>query len=133
MVEGGWALDAFPNVQGEKGEFMRKVFALFAILALAVPTTALAVDLHQPHVGTTCADGGVFHFVANGVDGKVGTLTATFSDGGSVTDLPAQKSNKGTNHWTIEAIGTLQSASATEGAKLVLSDYTCSEKDDEKK
>ena len=108
---------------------MRKAFALFAILALAVPTTALAVDLHQPHVGTTCADGGVFHFVANGVDGKIGTLTATFSGGGSVVGLPAQKWNKGTNHWTIEGIGTLQSASASEGTKLVLSDYTCAEKD----
>ncbi len=113
---------------------MRKAFALFAILALAVPTTALAVDLHQPHVGTTCADGGVFHFVANGVDGKVGKLTATFSGGGSVVSLPAQKWNRGTNHWTIEAIGTLQSASATVGDKLVLSDYTCAEKkgDDKK-
>ena len=113
---------------------MRKVFALVAVLALAVPATAFAVDLQQAHVGTTCADGGVFHFVANGVDGKVGTLTATFSGGGSVVDLPAQKSNQGTNHWTIEAIGTLESASATVGAKLVLSDFTCSEKKgDEKK
>jgi hypothetical protein len=84
-------------------------------------------------VGTTCADGGVFHFVANGVNGKVGELTATFSGGGSVADLPAQKWNKGTNHWTIEGIGTLQSASATFGDKLVLSDYTCAEKDDGKK
>ncbi len=108
---------------------MRRYIVLVGLLAaLAIPATALAVTLHTPHVGTTCADGGSFHFVANGVDGQVGTLTATFSGGGSVVNLPAQKSNQGTNHWTIDGIGTLTGASATVGTKLVLSDFTCFEK-----
>ena len=108
---------------------MRKYFLLMALLAaLVIPATALAVGLHTPHVGTTCADGGTFHFVANGVDGGVGTLTATFSGGGSVSNLAPDHTNQGTNHWTIDGIGTLTGASATVGKKLVLSDFTCDEK-----
>ena len=109
---------------------MRKVFVLLALLAaLAIPATALAVvSLHDPHVGTTCAAGGTFHFVANGVDGGVGTLTATFSGGGSVVNLAPDHVTQGTNHWTIDAIGTLSSASATVGKKLVLSDFDCDHK-----
>ena len=108
---------------------MRKFFIIVGVLAaLAIPASAVAVDLHDAHVGTTCEFGGTWHFVANGVDGKVGALTATFSGGGTVSGLPSTKYNKGTNHWTIEASGTLLSASATEGTKLVLSDYTCDEK-----
>jgi hypothetical protein len=115
---------------------MRRLFVLLGLLAvLAIPATALAVvELQSSHVGTTCEHGGTFHFVANGVDGGVGTLTATFSGGGSVVNLAPDHKNQGTNHWTIDAIGTLQSASATVGKKLVLSDSTCDEKkDDEKK
>jgi hypothetical protein len=114
---------------------MRRSFVLLGLLAvLAIPATALAVDLQSSHVGTTCEHGGTFHFVANGVDGGVGTLTATFSGGGSVVGLAPDHTNQGTNHWTIDAIGTLQSASATVGKKLVLSDSTCDEKkgDDKK-
>lgn len=112
---------------------MRKAFLLLGLLALlAFPAAAVAVDLHPDHVGTTCADGGTFHFVANQTGGGSGTLTATFSGGGSVVNLPAQKVNGGTNHWTIDGIGTLISASATVGGKLVLSDFTCEEKKDKK-
>ena len=112
---------------------MRKTFALLVLLAaLAIPATALAVSLHTPHVGTTCEGGGTFHFVANGVAGGVGTLTATFSGGGSVIGLAPDKTNQGTNHWTIDGIGTLTGASATVGDKLVLSDFTCDEKKEKK-
>ena len=38
------------------------------------------------------------------------------------------KYNKGTNHWTIDGVGTLTGAWATVGAKLVLSDFTCENK-----
>ena len=105
---------------------MRKyLLVAAAVVALAIPAVALAVDLHPAHVGTTCAHGGVFHFVANGVNGGKGTLTANFSGGGSVDGLATTKFNQGTNHWTIEGFGTLTGASASVGAKLVLSDYTC--------
>jgi len=109
---------------------MRRYFLLgAAVVALAIPAVALAaVNLQTAHVGTTCEHGGVFHFVANGVDGGKGALTANFSDGGSVAGLATVKFNQGTNHWTIEGFGTLTDASATVGTKLVLSDYTCYEK-----
>jgi hypothetical protein len=107
---------------------MRKKFALLGLLAaLAIPATAFAVDLHDPHVGTTCEHGGTFHFVAPGGDAS-SRLDASFSGGGSVADLAPTKVTGGTAHWTIDAIGTLQSASATNADKLVLSDFTCDEK-----
>ena len=101
---------------------MRRSFVLLGLLAvLAIPATALAVDLQSSHVGTTCEHGGTFHFVANGVDGGVGRLPRVL--GWRVGRRPgAGYTNQGTNHWTIDAIGTLQSASATVGKKLVLSD-----------
>ena len=120
---------------------MRKTFVLLGLLAaLAIPATAFAVvSLHSDHVGTTCADGGSFHFVANGVDGAVGSLTVEFNGDGIPNGDAAEsvigvstKFNKGTNHWDVDGIGTLTGAWATEGAKLVLSDFTCGEKKDKK-
>ena len=110
----------------------RFLIGLALVAVFAIPTTAFAVGLHAPHVGTGCADGGVFHFVANGVDGKVGALTVDFSEGGDINGQASTKYNKGTNHWTVDGWGYIVSASATEGSKLVLSDYTCYEKKDEK-
>lgn len=108
---------------------MRKLFILAGLIAaLAIPASALAVGLHEPHVGLGCSDGGTFHFVANGVNGQVGALTVDFSIGGDVTGLVSLKNNKGTNQWTIDASGTILSASATQGDKLVLSDFTCDAK-----
>jgi hypothetical protein len=107
---------------------MRRKFVLLGLLAaLAIPASAVAVDLHDPHVGTTCAAGGTFHFVAPGGDAS-SRLTANFSGGGSVTDLAPTKVAGGTAHWTIDGIGTLTGASATNADKLVLSDFTCDEK-----
>jgi hypothetical protein len=113
---------------------MRKFLVVVGLLAaLAIPATAIGVvDLNPSQVGTTCEAGGTFHFVANGVAGEVGALTATFSGGGTVTGIAPDKTNKGTNHWTIEASGTLVSASATKGDKLVLSNFECSEKKEKK-
>jgi hypothetical protein len=119
---------------------MRKYFVLFGLLlALAIPATALAVvNLHDDHVGTTCADGGSFHFVANGVDGAVGSLTVEFNGDGVLNGGAGEsvigvsvKFNQGTNHWTVDGIGTLTGAWATVGKMLVLSDFTCDEKKDE--
>lgn len=104
---------------------MRKYVVIVAsIAALAIPAAALSVSLHNGQ-GTTCPYGGDFHFVANGVKGEVGALTATFSGGGSVSGLVSTKYNQGTNHWWITGTGTLESASATKGKMLVLSDYSC--------
>jgi hypothetical protein len=108
---------------------MRRKLVLFGLLAaLAIPATALAVDLQESHVGTACADGGTFHFVAPGGDAS-SLLTATFSGGGSVANLAPTKVTGGNAQWTIDAIGTLQGASATNADKLVLSDFECGEKD----
>ena len=108
---------------------MKKLLAFVGVVAaFAIPTTALAVDLHGPHVGLGCPGDGTFHFVAKGVDGQVGALTDNFSLGGDVNGLVSTKFNQGTNHWTIEGQGTIISASATKGDKLVLSDFTCEEK-----
>lgn len=109
---------------------MRKFLVLAGMLAaLAIPASALAlVNLHEPHVGLGCSDGGTFHFVANKVDGQVGALTVNFSGPTDVNGLVSTKFNQGTNHWTIDASGTIISAFATVGEKLVLSDFACDEK-----
>lgn len=108
---------------------MRKVLVLVGIVAaLAIPATALSVDLHSAHVGTTCADGGMFHFVAVG-GGGAGQLSVSFSGGGGGTVQPEDSPSANSHYW-VEGFGTLLSASATEGRKLVLSSYTCYEKKD---
>lgn len=111
---------------------MRKTLTVLGVLAaLAIPATAIAVDLHKPHVGLGCSEGGTFHFVANQTGGAVGTLDVDFSGGGDVDDMAPSHRNRGTNHWWIDASGTIVSASATVGRMLVLSDYECDEKKDE--
>jgi hypothetical protein len=107
---------------------MRKILMLVGVVAaLAIPATAIGVDLHEPHVGLGCSDGGTFHFVGPG-GGASSTLTVDFSGGGDVVALAPTKFNNGTAHWTIDASGTIVSASATNVDKLVLSDFTCDEK-----
>lgn len=104
-----------------------------ALVALAIPASALAVGLHEAHIGSTCGDStGTWHFVANQVGGlkPKGTLTANFSSGTVVAT--ADHVTAGSQHWTIEAAGTLNGASATVGGKLVLSDFVCEKKDDKK-
>ena len=107
---------------------MRKILMLVGVVAaLAIPATAIGVDLHEPHVGVGCSDGGTFHFVAPG-GSAASRLTVDFSGGGDVMDLAPTKFNNGTAHWTIDASGTIVTASATLADKLVLSDFECDEK-----
>lgn len=107
---------------------MRKVLMLVGVVAaLAIPATAIGVDLHGPHVGLGCSEGGTFHFVAPGGD-ATSRLTVDFSGGGDVVDLAPTKVTGGNVHWTIDASGTIVTASATNADKLVLSDFTCDEK-----
>src|SRR5436190_22541611 len=107
---------------------MRNVLWIFAIVAaLAVPTTALAVELNPSQVGTSCPGSGTWHFVSPGGDAG-SRLTAVFT-GGTYGPAAPTKYNNGTAHWTFTASGTLQSASTTgAGDRLVLSDYTCTQK-----
>src|SRR5436190_14380731 len=103
---------------------MRKVLWIFAIVAaLAVPTTALAVELNPSQVGSSCPGSGTWHFVSPG--GNSGSrLTAVFS-GGTYGPAAPTKVNKGTAHWTFTASGTLGSASSTgAGDRLVLPDFS---------
>lgn len=111
---------------------MRKVLVLGGLIAaLAIPAAAIAVELHRPHVGLGCPEGGTFHFVANQTDGLRGTLTVDFTGLGDVVEKAPDHVNGGTNHWWIDASGTIVSASATVGKMLVLSDFECDEKKDD--
>jgi hypothetical protein len=81
---------------------MRKIAVLVGVIAaLAIPATAIAVDLQPSHVGTTCESGGSFHFVAIGGTAS-SVLTVKFDGQTSVIGTP-DKSNNGTAHWTIDA------------------------------
>jgi hypothetical protein len=107
---------------------MRKVLMLVGVVAaLAIPATAIGVDLHEPHVGLGCSEGGTFHFVAPGGT-AASRLTVDFSGGGDVTAIAPTKVTGGNAHWTIDASGTIVTASATGVDKLVLSDFECDEK-----
>jgi len=105
---------------------MRKILVLVGVLAaLAIPAVALGVDINPSQVGTGCSGDGTYHFVAPGGDGS-SVLSVTF-EGGSFTGGPT-KVTGGNAQWTIDANGKIVSASATNAARLVLSDFTCSTK-----
>ena len=113
---------------------MRKFFVMAGLIAaLAIPAAAAAATLHEAHIGTSCSGSGVWHFVNNQTDGATtGWLTAEFT-GGNVGPVEADKVNRNTMHWTVEASGELTGASTTTTSggivgvpgNLVLSDVTC--------
>ena len=110
------------------GRVMAAAMATFAVAMVMVIPAAGAADLHFDHVGSSCGDAqGTWHFVNNqtATDAPAGTLTATFSSG--VVVAVADKVNKHTQHWTIQAAGTLLGASTDLDGKLVLSDFSCEE------
>ena len=96
---------------------------------MAIPASAIGVSLHEPHVGRGCSEGGTFHFVAPGGSAS-SRLTVDFSGGGDILapGLAPTKVTGGNAHWTIDASGTIVTASATNARKLVLSDFECDEK-----
>jgi hypothetical protein len=111
---------------------MRKLMILAGLVAaLAIPATAAAAILHEPHQNVfTCSAGGTWHFVQNQTGGSQvnNTLTAQFS-GGNVVALQDKVTPGGTYHWTISGTGTLITASTTVAAgNLVLSDFSCNPK-----
>jgi|SRR5215211_4822253 len=109
---------------------MRRILAMVGLVAaLAIPAAAFGVSLHAPHVGQGCVAGGTFHFVA--LDATNATvLTVDFSGGGDFSGTPDKVTPGGTAHWTIDGIGTVNSATAVVASKLVLSDFSCDEKKD---
>jgi hypothetical protein len=113
---------------------MRKYFAGAALVAaLAIPATAIAADLHDPHVGTSCPAGfvGTYHFVNNQTGGATaaGTLNATI--GGVNYSVSAYMVNQNVQHFLIEdAEGAVTAASTNLPGRLVISDFTCEEKKD---
>jgi hypothetical protein len=107
---------------------MRRYLLLgLALVALAVPATAMAATLHDPHKNSKCDVTGVigWHFVNNQTGGASGgTLTAVFSTG-TIVDSTPDKVNKNVLHWTVftPAGATLIDANTgTVPGKLVLSD-----------
>lgn len=115
---------------------MRKYFAgAVLVAALAIPTVAIAANLHTPHIGTSCPAGfvGTYHFVNNQTDGaqNAGTLNAVI--GGVNYSVLAYKVNQNVQHFLIEgAAGAVTSASTNLPGRLVISDFTCEEKKDKK-
>ena len=107
---------------------MRKFLVALAVFAaFAIPATAFGVDINPDHVGAGCPGDGTYHFVAPGGSAS-SRLTVDFSGSGDVTNLAPDKVNNGTAQWTIDASGTINSASATNARKLNLSDATCDQK-----
>jgi hypothetical protein len=101
---------------------------LAAIAAVAVGT-AYAVDLHTPHLGSSCPAGfvGNYHFVNNQIPEGTGTGTLWASwNSGDTCQVDAYKVNLHTQHFRCEGmLGVLTAASTNLPGKLVLSDYTC--------
>jgi hypothetical protein len=107
---------------------MKKLlFVVGVVIAFAIPATALAVNINSGQLGTGCPGDGTYHFVAPGGSAS-SLLTVDFSGSGDVTAIAPTKVNNGTAHWTIDASGTIVSASATNADRLVLSDATCDQK-----
>jgi hypothetical protein len=104
---------------------MRKVLAVGALVAamLVMAVSAFAADL-QNGFGAGCPTGqtGTFHFVNNqsGTTTK-GTIVVEFSGGVFVTQLADKVTPGGTQHFFVNAEGTLVDASTNLAGNLVLS------------
>ena len=57
----------------------RNILVSLALTAGISPIPAIAVDLHEPHMGTTDDGNCTWHFVNNQTDGATGRLDAYFS------------------------------------------------------
>jgi len=107
---------------------MKKLLIIVGVIvAFAIPATALAVNINPGQLNTGCSGDGTYHFVAPGGSAS-SRLTVNFSGDGDVTAIAPTKVTNGTAHWTIDASGTIVSASATNANRLVLSDATCDAK-----
>jgi hypothetical protein len=112
---------------------LRKIlFVVGVIAAFAIPAAALGVNINPGQVGTGCPGDADYHFVAPG-GGADSRLTVDFSGSGDVTSIAPTFYNNGTAHWWVAASGTINSASATNANRLVLSEAICDQKKDPKK
>ena len=100
------------------------------VVALGVYAgTALAAQLENLS-GQSCGDStGIWHFVNNQTGGAAaGTLNATWSSGNSCS-VSSSKVLSNTQHFYCTGAGTLLGASTNLPGRLVLSDFTCGEKE----
>jgi hypothetical protein len=115
-----------------KRQWLFVMTALFVVVGLALMLTAPAhaVDISNLS-GQSCGDDcGTWHFVNNKTGGAAaGTLTATW-DSGNLCLVSASKVLANTQHFNCFACGKLESASTTLPGQLVLSDFTCEQKEE---
>lgn len=109
---------------------MRKLIGLAVlIVALGIPTAAYAATLSNGN-SQNCDGIGVWHFVNNQTGGAAaGSLTATFSVGGTTTVVTTGPSKvlANTQHFIVGTDGdaTLVNASTNLPGRLQLSDFSC--------
>ena len=114
---------------------MRKIVTLLGIVvALAIPTVALAATLDTGKfgdliaAGDACEDGAFYHFVNNQTGGAAaGTLTTVFDPAGQDPANPVSPYMvlQNVQHFSVFSEGELISAVSTLPGKLVLSDVAC--------
>ena len=105
----------------------RNVLVSLALTAGISPIPAIAVDLHEPHKGTTGEGNCSWHFVNNQRDGATGTLDAFFSCGDVLGQFPSKVKRK-VLHFRFPTSGSCTLLDASTGSvpgKLLLSDFTC--------
>jgi hypothetical protein len=116
---------------------MKKRYWAVAAVAMTAIGAAYAADLHTPHIGLGCPDGfvGRYHFVNNQLpEGTpAGTINVVYSSGDVCTES-AYKVLNHVQHFLCTGVeGTILSASTDPlPGKLVLSDFSCRCKKDEK-
>jgi hypothetical protein len=112
---------------------MRKILMLLGVVvALAIPTAALAASLDTGKFGdfisqgSACEHGAFYHIVHPGPDGGAdGNVTVDFSGTGDGT-FPSYQSPGNTTHYLVFGTGTLVSASDDiSSGKLVISGVAC--------
>ena len=108
----------------------RNLILAIAMIVIASAGAAFAAVLGNGS-GQSCGDfEGTWHFVNNQTGGAAaGSLTADFTSG-TFTVGPSAINNN-TQHFHVVATGTLLGASTDLPGRLVLSDFSCSDKKEE--
>lgn len=106
----------------------KRSWVLTGLMVLALSgAVAVAAELSNGS-GQSCDGAGVWHFVNNQTGGAApGTLTATI--GGVAYVVGPSAVNQNTQHFIVNASGTLEGASTNLPGRLVLSDLTCGGKE----
>jgi hypothetical protein len=121
---------------------MRKIVTLLGlVVALAVPTVALAATLETGKFGDLieegekCPYGAWYHFVNNQTGGATtGSLTATFTNPADTETVGPWAVNQNVIHYYVwgegELTGATSSNNGSSDGKLVLSHIGCGKKTD---